>query len=98
MRAGLGLQGAMKEKPVQGNSETETRPCMNCQYGIWDTPVYGKMNCLQAGTSNIKHLTREEVEEMTSCDKMVHWVRMKFDHEEAKDSEIELVEKFLGNR
>ena len=94
----LGMRNTIKDKTTLSTSRTRTKPCMRCQYGILDTPVEGKLNCFEAGPSNIKLLSKEEVEEMTFCDKMVPWAKMEMDHKEVKDSEIKLVERILGNR
>jgi hypothetical protein len=94
MEAKWRTQNTISEKPIIG-----PRPCTRCQFGIFDAPVPGKMNCLEAGTSNIKQLTKEEVEEMTSCDKMVRWTKMEFNGKDEKGHrELKLAEKLLGNR
>ncbi|MEE8401599.1 MAG: hypothetical protein V3R86_05555 [Candidatus Hydrothermarchaeaceae archaeon] len=63
-----------------------------------DTPVAGKMNCFKEGPGKTKHLSKEEVEEMTSCDKMVNWVKTDWRHNEVKESELKLVDKILSGK
>ena len=93
------MQDAIQKKPIPWTPTTRSAPCMRCQFGIFDVPINGKLNCFEAGTSNIKLLTKEEVEDMTFCDKMVHWTKMEFNHKDAKEySELKLAEKLLGNR
>ncbi len=95
----FGTQNAIDGGHTLSTSRTETRPCMMCQYGILDIPVAGKMNCFEAGQTNIKHLSREEVEEMAFCDKMVPWAKIEVVPKKIKEeSDIEIAERLLGNR
>jgi endo-1,4-beta-mannosidase len=72
---------------------------MRCQFGIFDVSTDGKLNCFEAGASNIKLLGKEEVEDMTFCDKMVQWTKMELNDNGAKeDSELKLADKLLRNR
>jgi hypothetical protein len=99
MEAKLRMQDIVGKKPTLRTQETGPKPCMRCQFGILDVPVDGKLNCLEAGTSNIKLLTKEEVENMMFCDKVVGWTEMVLDHKEAEeDSAIKLAEKILGKQ
>jgi hypothetical protein len=54
---------------------------------------------MEAGTSKIKLLSREEVEEMAFCDKMVPWAKMVLgEKHEDTDSDINKAEKILQRR
>ena len=95
----FGTQNAIDGGHTLSTSRTETRPCMMCQYGILDIPVEGKMNCFEAGQNNIKQLSKEEVEEMAFCDKIVPWAKMEVAPKGPKeDSDIKMAERLLGNR
>jgi endo-1,4-beta-mannosidase len=70
------MQRILHEKPAPRTPKSRPKPCMRCQYGVMDIPTDGKMNCFTEGQSNIKTLTKEEVEEMVFCDKMSSWTKM----------------------
>jgi len=75
------------------------KPCMSCQFGIFDVPKAGKLNCFEAGISKIKILTKEEVEDMMFCNKMEQWTKMDLvQGGEKENSDLELVDRLLGNR
>lgn len=87
------------EEPSVKAQRTVAKPCLRCQYGIFDVPVDGKLNCLEAGTSKVKLFTREEVEEMTFCDRSVHWAKMDWNSREEKEhSALKMAEEILGRR
>ena len=93
------MNEAMHEKPMIRGSINRSRPCMRCQYGIFDVPVDGMLNCFEAGASSIKLLTKQEVEDMILCDKMVQWQKMSLHDEEAEeDSGVKAVARILENR
>lgn len=95
----FGTQNAIDGGHTLSTSRTETRPCMMCQYGILDIPVAGKMNCFEAGQNNIKQLSKEEVEEMAFCDKIVPWAKMEVAPKKTEEkSGIEIAERLLGGR
>lgn len=70
------MQEVLHETMTPSTPKTRPKPCMRCQYGIMDIPTEGKMNCFEAGQSDVKTLTKEEVEEMVFCDKMAHWAKL----------------------
>ena len=89
----------MNNQFLKTSTTTAVKPCTKCQYGIFDAPVDGKLNCLEEGTSKIKLLTREEVDEMMFCDKMVPWVKLVLGEKyEDIDSDINKAERILQRR
>jgi hypothetical protein len=95
----FGLHNSAEEEPSVKAQRTVTKPCLRCQYGIFDVPVDGKLNCLEAGTSKVKLFTRKEVEEMTFCDRRVHWAKMDLKSDEEKDnSALKMADEILGRR
>ncbi len=95
----FGLHNSAEEEPSVKAQRTVTKPCLRCQYGIFDVPVDGKLNCLEAGTNNVKLFTREEVEEKMFCDKRVHWAKMDLNSREEKEhSALKMAEEILRRR
>jgi hypothetical protein len=93
------VSDGIAEKQILRTPTAKSKPCMKCQYGIFDVPTDGKLNCLEAGTSDIKLFTREEVENMKFCDRMVHWSKMDLNQDEkTEESALKLAEKILGKR
>ena len=95
----LGPYNSAGEEPSVKAQRVVAKPCLRCQYGIFDVPVDGKLNCLEAGMSKVKLFTREEVEEMTFCDKRVHWAKMDLSNKEEKEhSALKMAEEILRRR
>lgn len=91
---------AIHKKPVlRTTPPAQPIPCMRCQYGIMDVPVEGKMNCFKEGPGKTKSFIREEVEQMTFCDRMVGWAKMELNDLGEKDqTELKKAERILKNR
>ncbi len=93
------MEEAITKKPILRATIVSPKPCLSCQFGIFDIPTDGKLNCFEAGASNIKVLTREEVENMAYCDKMVGWTNMELSPKDVKeDAELKAADKLLRNR
>lgn len=93
------MNEAIHEKPIIRGLINRSRPCMRCQFGIFDVPVDGMLNCFEAGTSGIKLLTKAEVEDMISCDRMLPWQKMTLVDEKSEEySGVKAVDRILGNQ